>query len=148
LSERTLFVAEPPADWLRRQPAVVDCSVLAALLWNEPAAGEAAGQLAGKALHAPALLVYELANVARTKCRAGVPADAALAGLVVFDEQRVLLHAAEPEALSELAQRYGLTAYDAAYLSLAGTLNAPLLTFDHRLGAAAARYLSDKGPAP
>ena len=35
-----------------------------------------------------------------------------------------------------------LTAYDAAYLLLAATLQAPLLTFDQRLSQAAQRHLS------
>jgi len=43
--------------------------------------------------------------------------------------------------LHALALVHGLTAYDAAYLSLAKTMNAPLLTFDLKLADAAARAL-------
>lgn len=142
---RSMFVAEPAAMWRQRDPVVVDCSVLAALLWAEPAADEAAAQLAGKSLHAPALIVYELANVARNKCRAGVPADVAQAGLASFAEQRMVLHDPDALPLFDLAQRYKLTAYDAAYLALAASLNAPLLTFDQRLADAAARHLGGAG---
>ena len=138
---RVLFVAEPPAAWHVRRPAVVDCSVMAALLWGETAAAEAAQQLIDRALHAPTLLSYELANVARNKRRAGVPLEAALAGLEALADQRVVLHETEPQAMARLADRHGLTAYDAAYLLLAEKLQAPLLTFDRRLADAAARHL-------
>ena len=61
---RTLYVAETAAQWAQAPPAVVDCSVLAAIFWAEPAAADARAQLAGRSLHAPALVGYELANVA------------------------------------------------------------------------------------
>ena len=44
-------------------------------------------------------------------------------------------------AALELAQHYGLTPYHAAYLWLAERLEAPLVTFDARLGEAARRHL-------
>jgi predicted nucleic acid-binding protein len=140
-SARQLFVAEPPAAWNQRPPVVVDCSVVAALLWAEPAAGDAATRLTGRALHAPDLLPYELANVARSKCRAGVPPDVARAGLETFAEQRIVLHDGELLTAFDVAQRFGLTAYDAAYLWLAAELKAPLVTFDQRLAEAAQRHL-------
>jgi predicted nucleic acid-binding protein len=140
-SSRALFVAEPPAAWCLRPPTVVDCSVLAALLWAEPAAGDAAALLAGKALHAPALLSYELANVARSKCRSGVPAEAARAGLQALADQRVVLHDTPALDNFDLAQSLGLSAYDAAYVWLAAALKAPLVTFDQRLAEAAQRHL-------
>ncbi|MDP3084537.1 MAG: type II toxin-antitoxin system VapC family toxin [Rubrivivax sp.] len=138
---RVLYVAEPAAAWAQLPPAVVDCSVIAAVLWAEEAAAEARLQLAGRSLHAPALLGCELANVARNKCRSGVPEAAARAGLEAFAEQRIVLHDADPATLFDLAQRHALTAYDAVYLALALELNAPLITFDQRLADAAARAL-------
>ncbi|MDE2564973.1 MAG: type II toxin-antitoxin system VapC family toxin [Burkholderiales bacterium] len=138
---RVLYVAEPAAAWSERPPAVVDCSVMAAVLWAEPAAPQASAQLAGRSLHAPALLGCELANVARNKCRSGVPEGVARAGLQAYAEQRLVLHDAEPATLLDLAQQYALTAYDAAYLALALKLRAPLITFDQRLADAATRAL-------
>jgi predicted nucleic acid-binding protein len=44
-----------------------------------------------------------------------------------------------------LALRYGLPAHDAAYLWLAGFLQAPLATFDAKLAKAARAYLSGAG---
>jgi predicted nucleic acid-binding protein len=139
-----LYVAEPQTPYLQR-PAVVDCSVFSALLWAEPAAELAAERLSGFALHAPSLLPYELANVARSKARSGVPSADALAGLEAFAEQAVVLQDVEPERQFKLALRFDLTAYDAAYLCLAEQLQAPLITFDKRLADAAQRHL---GAAP
>ena len=52
------------------------------------------------------------------------------------------LHRVEVNAVARLAQRYRLSAYDAAYLWLAEQLKAPLATFDRRLGEAAKQHLS------
>lgn len=138
---RTLFVAEPGPCWLQRPPAVVDCSVLAAVLWGEPGSEEATAWLFGKALHAPHLLVCEMANVARNKARSGCPEPEAVAGLDAFTRQKVVLHGSDPHAVWQLAHRHQLSAYDAAYLHLADNLGAPLLTLDRRLAEAAAQHL-------
>lgn len=138
---RVLYVAEPSGAWAQHPPAVVDCSVIAALLWAEPAAEEARSRVRRRSLHAPALLGFELANVARSKCRSGVPAPVARAGLEAFADHRIELHDVDPLQMFDLAQRLALTSYDAAYLRLALELGAPLLTFDQRLAAAAQRVL-------
>jgi len=137
--KRVVYVAEPASVYAVPQPAVVDCSVLAALLWAEPAAKLARERIRHKALHAPVLLTHELANVARSKCRAGVPLAAVREGLTAFAEQNIALHDDAPDALFDLAVRLGLTAYDAAYVALAQALQAPLLTFDKKLADAAMR---------
>jgi predicted nucleic acid-binding protein len=54
-------------------------------------------------------------------------------------------HSVEPRAVLALAVRTRLTAYDAAYLWLAQGLNAPLATFDGRLGAIAVEHLRKGG---
>lgn len=139
---RTLMVAEPSAYWLARPPSVVDCSVLVAAFFEEDNAVEATAALANRALHAPTLLPFEFANVARSKSRAGADSTRIRDGLEAFQASRIELHRLEPQWLHELAMEEGLTAYDAAYLALAIRLQAPLLTFDHRLSAAAERRLS------
>jgi predicted nucleic acid-binding protein len=136
---RVLYVAEPPAVWQLRPPVVADCSVLAALLFDEPSRDAAAALLGGKALHAPTLLPFELANVALKKLRAG--ATDVAAALADFADQRIELHPVPVEASFQLAQQHGLSAYGAAYLWLAAELNAPLATFDSQLGKAAQRHL-------
>lgn len=140
-AQRVLYVAEPPAIWLQRLPVVVDCSVLAAIVFGETSCEEAAGLLGDKAVHAPSLLPYEMANVARSKQRSGLDATVVDAALQEFAVQRLVLHAVAAEAMLALAQRYGLSAYDAAYLSLAAELKAPLATFDRLLADAARQHL-------
>ena len=75
--------------------------------------------------------------MARNKCRAGLPAEFARAGLEAYAQHRIVLHEAQPLALFDIAQRHALTAYDAAYLALALRLRAPLITFDQKLAEAA-----------
>ena len=137
-----LYVAQPPAIYLVRPPLVVDCSVLAALLFDEPQRDVAAAQIAGVALHAPVLLESELVSVALRKSRAGM-ADAAALGLKDYAALSIELHRVDSRAQFEVARRRGLSAYDAAYLCLAAELRAPLATFDRRLGEAAAQHLGD-----
>ena len=139
----TLIVAEPPAVYLFRPLLVVDCSVLCAVLFEEPLRDEALRHLAGKDLHAPTLLEHEVASVAASKRRQNWPAESVAAGLVNFAAQQITLHRTDIAEQVELAQRYGLSAYDSAYLWLAGKLKAPLATFDRRLGRAAQQHLGD-----
>lgn len=138
---RVLFVAEPAPVWRSRPPLVVDCSVVASWLFEESDADQAGRALSGHALHAPALLPFEFANVARNKTRAGAPAERVRAAIASYTEMLIDLHPVPPDELLAVALRHELTAYDAAYLVLAATLRAPLLTFDRRLADAAAREL-------
>jgi predicted nucleic acid-binding protein len=142
---RPLFVAEPPSVWHARPPVVVDCSVLVSHLFEEEDAQQAADAMQGRALHAPALLPFEFANVARSKSRAGAPAERVRAALADFDELRIEVRQAPARALHDLALACDLSAYDAAYLWLAAELDAPLLTFDRRLALAAQRHLGARG---
>jgi predicted nucleic acid-binding protein len=138
---RALFVAEPAAVWQARPPLVVDCSVVVAALFDEADADAATRALAGRALHAPALLPFEFANVARSKSRSGAPAQRVQQALQTFDDLRIELHPLAAAELHATALAHGLTAYDAAYLALARALQAPLLSFDLKLADAAARAL-------
>jgi predicted nucleic acid-binding protein len=131
--------------WMQRPPVVADCSVMAALVFAEPACDEAAALLSHKAVHAPALLPFEMANVARSKRRAGLEATAMEGALRDFAEQRIALHAVPADAMAQLALLYDLSAYDAAYLWLATELQAPLATFDRRLADAARKHLGTVG---
>ncbi len=67
---RELFVAEPVRIYTGLPPVVVDCSVLGAILFNEPSASEALTLLSGKSLHAPNLIDHEIISVAVTKSEA------------------------------------------------------------------------------
>ncbi|MBU3693911.1 MAG: type II toxin-antitoxin system VapC family toxin [Rhodocyclaceae bacterium] len=143
LSNRPLWVAEPSARWQARPPLVIDCSTLIAWLFEESEGQKAAQQMAGKTLHAPTLLPYEVANVARNKRRAGAPSASVCRVLGDFQCQDITWHTVKPPAVLELAERYGLTAYDAAYLWVAAELKAPLATFDRRLAEAAKTHLGN-----
>ena len=137
-----LVVAEPVGRYMRKPPLVVDCSVLAAVLFDEAEREEAAMAMAGRELFAPDLLDHEIASVALKKSGAGFTdlARQALADLEVIDLTRTRIDAI---ARFELAERSGLTAYDAAYLQLAVELRAPLATFDRALGETARELLSE-----
>lgn len=136
-----LFVAEPPARYQVLPPLVVDCSTLAGLVFQEPWQAQAAERIAGKTLHAPALLPFEMASVAAKKQKAG-RADIAADGLHLFGQLGVELHPVEPARILALAMQYKLSTYDAAYLWLAAELKAPLATFDEQLANAARAHLA------
>lgn len=140
MKARPIYVAEPPATYLVRPPAVVDCSVLAALLFDELQREAATQLIAGRTLHAPWLLDHEIASLAERKRRAGIGDEvaAAVAAHMGFD---VTMHRTSPDTVLPLATTYALSTYDAAYLALAARLRVPLVTFDPKLGKAAMRHL-------
>lgn len=135
----SLHIAEPPAQYQVRPPIVVDCSALAGIVFREPWGEQAAQQLEARSLHAPWLLQVEIASVAVKKLRRGE--DHAAYGLGLAAEMAIELHAVDPVAVADLAQRYELSAYDAAYLWLAAELRCPLATFDAQLAQAAQTHL-------
>ncbi len=118
---------------------VVDASVLAAMTFGEPDAERCGRMLDRAALHAPSLLQYELANVARKKCReapARSPAITTALGLALGRRHGIVYHDPNPVDVLLLANATGLPAYDASYLWLAGFLGADLITLDRRLAEA------------
>jgi predicted nucleic acid-binding protein len=141
MASRVLYVAEPPAMRLLRAPAVVDCSMLCAVLFDEPGRDEASQRLAEHQLWAPRLLDHEVVNVAVSKVKRGLAIDTAR--LALDDYAAFPVEVADPVRSEQfdLAARYALTGYDAAYLWLAAELRAPLLTFDKKLADAARRHL-------
>ncbi|AEG91232.1 Hypothetical protein Rta_01680 [Ramlibacter tataouinensis TTB310] len=120
---------------------VADCSLVAGTLFSEPWQEQADLQLMGRELHAPFLLQCEIANVALKKTRQG-SADLVAEGLQRLREMAIRFHRIEEAATVDLAQRYRLSAYDAAYLWLAADLKCPLATFDDRLAEAARVHLA------
>ena len=120
---------------------VADASALAAVAFQEPGLEDVKFRLLGAEVFAPRLLQFEMANVAWKRIRRQ-PDDA----LVTF----TLLQAALGEGsgiqwmdvnmtdVVLIAKATGLTAYDASYLWLAGSLGAELVTLDRRLAAASA----------
>lgn len=139
-----LIVAEPVGRYASRSPLVVDCSVLAAVLFDEPRRDEAALVMTGRALFAPDLINHEMLSVALKKLgtRNELSVFRSLADLAELDLKRY-----QVDSLSQfkLARHTGLTAYDAAYLQLALDLEAPLATFDKALGEAAEALFIKRG---
>ena len=122
---------------------VVDASALLEALLRTPAAGAVETRLfaAGETLHAPHLLDVEVAQVVRRYAAAGAidreRGRAALADLVDFPLRRYPHDFLLPRVWD---LRDNLTAYDAVYVALAEALDAPLLTRDRRLAAAAGHH--------
>jgi predicted nucleic acid-binding protein len=92
-------------------------------LFGEAEQQQAAALLQARALCAPQLVDYEIANVAVKKLRRERLAESAvLACLDAYAALDLQRHAVEVGPVLVLAQRYQLTAYDAAYLWLAEQL--------------------------
>ena len=117
---------------------VVDASALAAVAFGEADGPAVAQRLRGHALHAPALLWYELANVCLTKTRRQPEHAAAFRqGLRNAARMTMRLHHVSPLDALAIAEETGLSAYDASYLWVARHLGAELVTLDEPLRAAA-----------
>jgi len=118
---------------------VVDASAVIEVLLRTPAAVAVEARLfdSGETLHAPHLIDVEVAQVLRRYALAGRidPEHCRAALEVVLDMP--LRRYAHDFLLSRIWQLRGnLTAYDAVYVALAETLDAPLLTRDRRLANA------------
>ena len=115
---------------------VVDASALAAIAFGEPRGGVVAAQLDHTVVCAPTLLAVELANVAWKKIRRRpAEASAVLAALeaALHEDVGIQWHDVRPVDVAMVAMAIGCTAYDAAYVWLAGSLGADLVTEDARL---------------
>jgi predicted nucleic acid-binding protein len=115
---------------------------LSAVLFEEQTRDDALRLLTGKSLHAPSVLDHEIVSVALKKGRGGWPEAAIALALADYTQQEIDLHRADAETQYQLALRYRLSAYDAAYLWLAAELKAPLATFDDKLATAARTHLA------
>lgn len=119
---------------------VVDASALLEALLRTPAAPAVEKRLfePQQTLHAPHLLDIEVAQVIRRYAAKGeIDSErgrAALADLADFPVRRYPHDFLLPRVWD---LRNNLTAYDAVYVALAEALDAPLLTRDQRLAAAA-----------
>ena len=115
---------------------VVDASALAAVIFQEPDAPAVVRAISGEELRAPALLPFELTNIARTKTRQQ-PSAAALidANLRVALSQHITFDAVDFGAVLALSLETGLSAYDASYLWLARHLDVRLVTLDKQLAS-------------
>ena len=103
-------------------------------------------------MHAPHLLDLEVANVLR-RCllRGEIDESGGAGALANLQRVPIARHPHQPLLERVWRLRHNLTAYDAAYLALAETLDAPLLTRDAGLAAVSghrARVELVQEPAP
>lgn len=123
---------------------VVDASVVLEAFLGLPAAASIERWLfdPNETLHAPHLLDVEVAHVVRRYAGMGV-IDSERGRMVLDDfsdlEVKRYGHGVLLPRIWEL--RHNLTAYDAAYVSLAELLEAPLLTRDQRLASTARQHV-------
>jgi predicted nucleic acid-binding protein len=120
---------------------VIDASALVALLFGEPSARIVADKIRGCDLVAPALLDFEVVNVCVNKIRRRPELREGLLD-AYSSRMQLRIEAVEIDhsAVLALAQRTGLTGYDASYLHLARTLEVELVTLDRQLAEAAERF--------
>ncbi len=113
---------------------VVDASAIGAMMFGEPEGPTLAAHLEGETLLAPALLDYELMNLAVKKARRRPDLIEAIAvSLVAALALRIdRVDVPGPDVFA-LAASSGLTAYDASYLWLARARDAELVTLDAAL---------------
>jgi predicted nucleic acid-binding protein len=113
---------------------VVDASALGAIAFGEPEGPALAAHLEGEALLAPALIDFELMNVAVTKARRRPDlVDEILLSLVAALALPIARVTVPGPDVFALAMATGLTAYDASYLWLARSRDAELVTLDRAL---------------
>lgn len=122
---------------------VVDSSVVLKWLLAKPS--EATEELLEMHLNgsdplvAPELLYYEIGNVLVTKTKLSAQDTSDLFGYFVdLQIEAYSLGPDEYKTTIDLAQRYKLSVYDAAYLGLALALDSRLVTADRRLANRAA----------
>jgi len=128
---------------VNRSPIVVDASAAIALIRREPAALALGAVLHASArdavrLLAPEALWLEIANVLVR--RHGLPPGEVIEAIWETDELGIDTVPLDRPLLLvtiDLQARFGLSAYDAAYLALAETEDARLLTLDRELARAA-----------
>ena len=113
---------------------VVDASAIGALLFGETEGPNIAGRLMGCRLVAPELLFFEVASICLKKLkrypdqRGGFLDAFKMLGRLIIEKVDV-----NHSDVVLLAERKGLTAYDASYLWLARRLDVELVTLDQKL---------------
>lgn len=116
---------------------VVDASAVGAMLFEEPEGATIRAQLRDETVLAPQLIDYELASVCWKRMRRHpdqlLESLTMLASLEHLEMKRV---AVPPDEIAKLAMKTGLSAYDAAYLWLALSRDAELVTLDQKLAQA------------
>ena len=115
----------------------VDAPAAAAFLFEEAEALDIQELMRGHRIAAPAVFVYELANICQTKSRRQpAPREALMASYELLHRLQIKEYPVEQAEVLALAEATRLTHHDASYLWLSRRLNAPLITLDRALIAA------------
>ena len=118
---------------------VVDCSALAAMLFEEPEATGVATLPGSASLLASRFIEFELANVGVKKIRRGESSvEEGGARLARLPARRISCAGVEPSGIVRLAPQDRLPAYDAGYPWLANSRGVGLVTFDREPAAESA----------
>ena len=117
---------------------VVDTSVLVAVLTGEAARDRLIARTQGAELLAPGSVHWEVGNAFSALLkRRRLKLPDVQAALAAYAQIPIRFVDVELAAALELADRFGLYAYDAYLMACARRQRAPLLTLDARLGRAA-----------
>ena len=112
----------------------VDASAVAALVFGEPEGNDMANYFQDETLVAPTLIDFELANIGLKKIRRSPERMAEIVIALKRAEGMKINRVAVPAVeVLKLASDTGLSAYDAAYLWVAISKDAELVTLDNRL---------------
>ena len=115
---------------------VVDASAFASVVFREPGFEAIARKLDGAAVFAPHLLKYEITNTAWKKARREPAKAASIVSALAHaldDRWGIIWCDVDAADVAVIASATGLTGYDAAYVWLAGSLGADLVTLDREL---------------
>lgn len=116
---------------------VLDASLVVELVASSTAVGRIRNRLGGETTHAPHHLDVEVLNALRGLERGDqLTPGRAQSAVALLDVLRVVRYPIAPLRARIWSLRKTLSAYDAAYVALAQTLRAPLLTLDARLARA------------
>jgi len=117
---------------------VVDTSVLIAVLTGEPARDQLIARTQGAELLAPGSVHWEVGNAFSALLkRRRLKLPDVQAALTAYGQIPIRFVDVDLASALELADRFGLYAYDAYLMACARRQRAPLLTLDARLGRAA-----------
>lgn len=121
---------------------VLDASVAAELLLDQPSAPAIAAALEGQDIAAPELLGVEMLSILRAWTRGrGLDVTRAQEALIDLEDLGIAWYSDRPLLRVAWGKRDNASAYDAIYLALAETLSVPahevrVLTLDRRLARA------------
>ena len=117
---------------------IVDTSVLVAVLTGEPTRDHLIARTQGADLLAPGSVHWEIGNTFSALLkRRRLKLPEVQAALAAYAQIPIRFVDVELAVALELADRFGLYAYDACLMACARRQRAPLLTLDARLGRAA-----------